>query len=295
MPRANKAGIGWSNTTKETRVLRSEYSRVRGNAWKRAQREGITRTEFRAEFPTLGDLDKTGRAAPAVLRARVQQEQAGTAERRAISTANLRNVNEARPRQVTAWERGAYSIESLKSGIHTEAELRAEYSRLRGVLRSRADRIEASEEFTARTIPYNMRPGRYKPLSEIPRGPEGQRALIYGLRELAAAVESPMSSLTGLRGIREKSLETLRGHGYTFVNKENYEQFGRFMELARIMGMNRLYDSKRVAKQYQQYRENQLTETEMLDRFQEWVDQQPAVKQVNKIPVSSQRTRRALT
>lgn len=294
MARSN-AGIGWSRTESATREIRREYSKVRGNAWKRAQREGISRTEFRAEFPTLKDLDKTGRAAPAVLRVRVQQEQAGAAERRAASIANLRNVNEARPRQVTAWERGAYSIESLKSGIHSEAELRAEYSRLRSVLRARAGRIEASEEFTGRTIPYNMRLDRYKPLSEIPRGPEGQRALIFGLRELATAVESPMSSLTGLRGIRKKSLETLKEHGYTFVNKENYEQFGRFMELARVMGMNRIYDSKRVAEQYKGYKAEKLTETEMLDRFQAWVDQQPAAKKASQYPVSSQRARSALS
>ena len=228
------------------------------------------------------------------MRARVEQEKAGAPERRAASTANLRNVGEARPRKVTAWERGAYSITSLKSLEHTEEELRAEYGRLRGVLKARAGRIEASEEFSGRTIPYNMRIDRYKPLSEIPKGKEGQRALIYGLRELAAAVESPMSSLTGLRGVREKSLETFREHGYTFVNKENYEQFGRFMELARIMGMNRLYDSKRVAEQYRGYKEEKLTETEMLDRFQAWVDQQPAARQVSQIPVSSQQTRRAL-
>ena len=295
MARKNNAGIGWSNTTKETRVLRSEYSRVRGNAWKRAQREGLTRTEFRADFPTLKDLDKTGRAAPAILRARVQQEQAGAAERRAVSTANLRNVSATRLPSVTAWERGAYSIESLRAGIHTEKEMRAEYGRLRSILASRARRIEESGEFEYRIVPYNMKLDRYKKLSEIPKGPEGQRALIYGLRELAAAVESPLSSITGLREARKQSLETLYEHGYKFVTKENYEQFARFMELARVMGMNRLYDSKRVAEQYKEYKEQKLTETEMLDRFQAWVDQQPAAKQVNNIPVSSHRTRRALS
>lgn len=289
-----KAGIGSARFGSATREIRQEYRRVRGNAWKRAQRAGVTREQFRAEFPTIKDLEKSGRASQSILRARVEQEKAGTPERRAASTANLRNVGEARPAQVTAWERGAYSIESLKSGIHSEAELRAEYSRLRGVLRARAGRIEASEEFTGRTIPYNMRLDRYKSLTEIPRGPEGQRALIYGLRELAAAVESPMSSLTGLRGVREKSLETFREHGYTFVNKENYEQFGRFMELARVMGMNRLYDSKRVAEQYRGYKEQKLTETEMLDRFQTWINEQPAARQVNQIPVSSNRVRRSL-
>lgn len=290
----NNAGIGWSRTEAATREIRREYSKVRGNAWKRAQREGISRTEFRAEFPTLKDLDKTGRAAPAILRARVQQEQAGAAERRAASIANLRNVSATRLPSVTAWERGAYSIESLRAGIHTEQEMRAEYGRLRSILAARARRIEASGEFEYRIVPYNMKLDRYKKLSEIPRGPEGQRALIYGLRELAAAVESPLSSVTGLREARKQSLETLHEHKYTFVTEENYEQFGRFMELARIMGMNRLYDSKRVAGQYKGYKEEKLTETEMLDRFQEWVNQQPAAKQVNQIPVSSKRARRSI-
>lgn len=290
MPRRNKAGIG----SARLKAARGEYRRVRGNAWKRAQRAGQTRAEFRADFPTLADLDKSGRGSLAIIEARVEQEKAGAAERRATSTANLKNVGETRTRQATAWERGSYSIESLKSGIHTEKEMREEYGRLRSILRSRAQRIEESGEFTGRTIPYNMRLDRYKSLSEIPKGEEGQRALIYGLRELAAAVESPMSSLTGLRGVREKSLETLREHGYTFVNKENYEQFGRFMELARVMGMNRIYDSKRVAEQYKGYKAERLTETEMLDRFQAWVDQQPAAQQVNQIPVSSQRARRSL-
>lgn len=294
MSRSNKASIGWSRTDPATRELRQEYSKVRGNAWKRARRAGQTRAEFRAEFPTLKDLDKTGRAAPAVLRARVQQEKAGAPARRAASTANLRYVGETKLPQATSWEKGAYTIESLKSGIHTEKELRAEYSRLRQILKGRAERVEASGEFTGRTIPYNMRIERYKPLSEIPKGAEGERSLIFGLHELAAAVESPMSSLTGLRNVRKQALETLQEHGYKFVTSENFEQFGRFMELARIMGMNRLYDSKRVAGQYREYTENQLTETEMLDRFQEWVDQQPAVQQVNQIPVSSERARRSI-
>jgi hypothetical protein len=66
------------------------------------------------------------------------------------------------------------------------------------------------------------------------------------------------------------------------------------MELARVMGMNRIYDSKRVAEQYKGYKAEKLTETEMLDWFQAWVDQQPAAQQVNQIPVSSERARRSI-
>lgn len=294
MPKA-KAGIGSARFGSASREIRQEYRKVRGNAWKRAQRAGVTREQFRAEFPTIKDLEKTGRASQAVIQARVEQEKAGAPERRAASTANLKNVGATKLPQVTAWERGAYSIESLRAGIHSEKEMRAEYGRLRQVLAGRAKRIQEGGEFEYRVVPYNMKLERYKKLSEIPRGPEGQRALIYGLRELAAAVESPLSSITGLREARKQSLETLHEHGYKFVTKENYEQFGRFMELARIMGMNRLYDSKRVAEQYRGYKEEKLTETEMLDRFQAWVDQQPAAKQVNQIPVSSTRVRRSLT
>lgn len=290
MPRNNKAGIG----SARMKAARGEYRRVRGNAWKRAQRAGMSRAQFRADFPTLADLDKSGRGSLAIIEARVQQEKAGAPARREASTANLKNQTAASIKSPLSWERGGYTIESLKSGIYTEKEKRAEYSRLLNILKGRAKRIEESGEFTGRSIPYNMRVDRYKNLSEIPKGAEGERALIYGLRELAAAVESPMSSLTGLRGVRKSALETLREHGYTFVTKENYEQFGRFMELARIMGMNRLYDSKRVAGQYREYVENQLTETEMLDRFQEWVDQQSAAQQVNQIPVSSERARRSI-
>ena len=290
MPRRNKAGIG----SARMKAARGEYRRVRGNAWKRAQRAGQTRAEFRADFPTLADLDKSGRGSLAIIEARVQQEKAGAPARREASTANLKNQTADTSRSSLAWEPGSYTIESLKSGLHTEKEMRAEYGRLLNMLKGRAKRIEESGEFTGMSIPYNMRVDRYKNLRDIPKGEEGQRALVYGLRELAAATESPMSKLSGLRGVRKQALETLHEHGYKFVTEENYEQFGRFMELARIMGMNRLYDSKRVANQYRQYLEEQLTETEMLDRFQEWVDQQPAAQQVNQIPVSSERARRSI-
>ena len=290
MPRRNKAGIG----SARMKAARGEYRRVRWNAWKRAQRAGQTRAEFRADFPTLADLDKSGRGSLAIIEARVQQEKAGAPARGEASTANLKNQTAADIKSPLSWEPGAYSIESLRAGVHSEKEMRAEYGRLLKILKGRAQRIEASGEFEYRLAPYNMRLERYITLSEIPKGPEGERSLIYGLRELAWAAESPMSSLTGLRAMQKTSLETLHEHGYKFVTPENFEQFARFMELARIMGMNRLYDSKRVAEEYKSYKKNQLTETEMLDRFQEWVDQQPAAKQASQYPVSSERARRSI-
>lgn len=133
-----------------------------------------------------------------------------------------------------------YNPQALR--LVPEAELRAEYSRLRAIANKRLAAF-ARSEFRETQI-YQVNAGRFVPLAELPN----RTALIYRLSSLGHFVASQYGSVTGQRRIRAATLETLHERGYTFVNRQNYLAFGRFMEWARENKLDEIYDSERIAE-----------------------------------------------
>lgn len=139
--------------------------------------------------------------------------------------------------------RGAYAVESLESGQFSEHEIRKEYSRLRDIMRKRTQRLEASEEWrhiSRESTPASLNYENYPSLREL----KSQRDVIEKLRDLAQAIESPLSTITGLQQVRARSLESLHEtypETAEFVTEETYREFGEFMELVRTTVGNRKY------------------------------------------------------
>lgn len=116
---------------------------------------------------------------------------------------------------------GWYDVTTLKS----EKEMRTEYARLREVARKRLSRMEDTP--AERSQAYRMNRMRFeKPQSQIESvGELGRR-----LSDLARFINAKSSTVTGQREIRNKSIQTLREHGYEFINEKNIYEFGEFME-----------------------------------------------------------------
>lgn len=191
----------------------------------------------------------------------------------------------AKRKTTLARERGQYSIENLRTQW-TDKELRREYSRLRSILKKRMERLEASEEFGftrgKKDVLFDME--RYKPLKEMSR-----EELLIKMRDLAAAVESPYSTLTGRRDVMEKTLKTLHEHNYTFITEENYADFINWMDMLADVSKGRQYDSERVMDIIQKAESGEITARQMRREFINYIKSLPQVKQAAQIPKRGQR------
>lgn len=121
----------------------------------------------------------------------------------------------------------AYQPQAL-SEAYSEKELRKEYSRLRSVAQKRLKNFEGTE-WTDTTV-YRYNKGRYVTLKNI----KNKQELVHLLSDVARFLTAEAGSVTGLKEIRKKALETWHAKpGYDWLNEGNYMAFTRFLEFAR--------------------------------------------------------------
>lgn len=136
----------------------------------------------------------------------------------------------------------AYYPEALRSGTLTPAEMRSHYSYLRQIANKRLKNFVGSEFEDAQSYIKNV--GKFVPLSEI----NNERELMFKLYEVNKFVRARSSSVTGLKRIRNETIETFHDRGFTWINKKNIKQFGDYMEYMRAKYGARQFDSERAAE-----------------------------------------------
>ena len=124
--------------------------------------------------------------------------------------------------------RSAYAPVTLVEE-HTDAEIRAEYKRMRENLRRNTRRIERSGEFTGTQIVREL--DRFEPVSHLSDLTTDQMAM--KLADLESIMSANTSTLTGLRRQHSEAIETLRDRGYTGITEANYGDFYRYLEATR--------------------------------------------------------------
>ena len=108
-------------------------------------------------------------------------------------------------------------------------ELRKEYTRLRDIAEKRLKTMKKSEFRTS--IAYQLNANKYKKL----RNMRSEKEMISLLSDLSKFVSARSSKVTGQRAIIKDRLSTLHENGYTFVNRENLAEFGRFMNYIKAL------------------------------------------------------------
>ena len=136
----------------------------------------------------------------------------------------------------------AYYPEALRSGTLTPEEMRSHYSYLRKIANKRLQRFVGSEFEDAQS--YIKNAGKFVPLSEI----NNERELMFKLYEVNKFVRARSSSVTGLRQIRNETIETFHDRGFTWVNRNNIKQFGEYLEYMRAKYGAKQFDSERAAE-----------------------------------------------
>lgn len=186
------------------------------------------------------------------------------------------------PKDIFKFNRFSYTPEGAKQ--LTDRNLREEYSRLRSIAVKRLQRLGNSEWND--TDLYLRSKNKFKKLKDI----KNERELRYLFSDLHYFLESPRSSVTGLDKIRKQSLDTLHQHGYDFVTKKNFRDFGRFMEWAREHAQAYMYDSDQVAKAYNELAvKRNLSQQEIESAFRAWSRRERKLQKIrNMNPRTSQ-------
>ena len=135
----------------------------------------------------------------------------------------------------------AYYPEALKSGTLTPQEMRSHYSYLRHVANRRLQRFVGSEFEDAQSYIKNV--GKFVPLSEI----NNERELMFKLYDVNKFVLARSSTVSGLKQIRNETIDAFHDRGFTWINKNNIKQFSDYMEYLRTKYGAKQFDSERAA------------------------------------------------
>lgn len=158
---------------------------------------------------------------------------------------------------------------TLSKGV-SSSELRAEYKRLRDVARHRLRSFETSEGGYWKGSESHMQ------LKEAYQGGAmrglSDEEIAMKLSDLSRMLSYYQSSVSTLRAQRDQALESLQQSGYAFVTKENYKDFGEFMQEYREKKLDRIYDSGDAAETYRVIRDKGLTLKSIRRDFEFWIE-----------------------
>lgn len=118
-----------------------------------------------------------------------------------------------------------YTLEALRNPeMWTNKDVRAEYSRLRQIAMKRLETL-GKYEITRNSQTYKRNINKYKPLTGMTTG---ETKLL--LHDLARFIGAKRGTYSGFMRARQKAIETLQEHDYSFINEENFENFADFMD-----------------------------------------------------------------
>lgn len=162
-------------------------------------------------------------------------------------------------------------------------EKRREYMKLRKIANQRLKGFEGTSYTKSQTYLKNV--GKYVPQSQI-----SDRDIKYMLYEVAKFVDAKSSSISGIRDIERRTIETAHDRGLTWLNKGNLQSFGQFMEECRAKGYARLYGSERCAELFGTASKKGLDPAEVQKDFGYWMESQEALENAPKFRNKEMRT-----
>lgn len=154
----------------------------------------------------------------------------------------------------------------------TEKEMRKEYSRLRKVANGRLRTLKNSV--------WGERSNNWRDYAgEFPSGRGRSRAEIaHRLSTAYYFLSLKTGTVTGLREIRDKFLETMHDTGYTWVNKDNYYDFIEFMDTVKSYYDTVTYDSDRAVDVFDVMTDAGFSADDLKDDFDWWFENYRKIK-----------------
>ena len=154
----------------------------------------------------------------------------------------------------------------------TEKEMRKEYSRLRKVASGRLRTLENSE-WGKHSVTWRDYVG------EFPAGRGRSKAEIaHRLSTAYYFLSLKTSTVSGIREIRDKFLETMHDEGYTWVNKDNYYDFIEFMDTVKSYYDTVTYDSDRAVDVFDVMTDAGFSADDLKNDFDWWFENYRKIK-----------------
>ena len=113
-----------------------------------------------------------------------------------------------------------YNVE-ISSQRMTPAEARAEYNRLRNIANKRLWNLQKSAYKEFDVVTENV--GKFIGPTKLT-----ESELYRNLQDVARFVSSSATSVTGIKSMLRKEVQTLQKHGYSYVNMSNILEFREF-------------------------------------------------------------------
>lgn len=206
---------------------------------------------------------------------------------REYTAQELKQYEKVDPSKALAWDRENYQVTKIQSLIRTAEgakKARAEYTRLRDIAQKRIKRLSTSEWNDTEFFKTNQR--GFAKLREM-----NSADFAFEFNRLSRFVASRQSTILSLEEIRERSIKTLRYNNYSFVNKENYKNFGGFMQTVKELYMvKNIPNSDQVAELYNELNRGGIDWQDIFKElegrpgitteqaFQWWVDRRNSIK-----------------
>ena len=167
------------------------------------------------------------------------------------------------------YEKEFYNPAALRDFMkeHGSKDIRKEYTRLRDISQKRLKRMSGT--MWARTQSYKRNVNHYPKLKDI----QSDSELAARLSDLSRFITADTGSVSGLNAQMEKALKTLHspGHDYNFVTKENFLDFGEFMEEYRFQKLDEIYDSGEAYDTFHAVESHRVDPTKLQEDFEFWL------------------------
>ena len=166
-----------------------------------------------------------------------------------------------------SYEPEFYSPSNIRTYIKENGagDIRKEYTRLRDISQKRLKRMGAT--MWARTQTYKRNVNHYPLLKDI----KSEAELASRLSDLSRFISRKTGSVAGMEAQMKKALKTLHENQYNFVTRENYLDFGEFMEEYRFQKLDEQYDSGDAAETYNLLEQHRIDPTKVKEDFEFWL------------------------
>ena len=169
----------------------------------------------------------------------------------------------ARDYDLLKFQIGQLGPQMIRAHAITDAQLRAEYSRLRSVANKRIKRMEGHPEAQET---YAEHAGGFPKVKGMSRSD-----LVYALADVSRFLTADRGSLSGIRKTNEKIVESLKRKGIN-VPKSQLAKFGSFMNaMKKALGINRGdYASQQIAELWNElFQKGKISQSKFEKRVKE--------------------------
>lgn len=196
-------------------------------------------------------------------------------------------------KSVLNYPRDYYTVSTLElADVLTNKEMRAEYTRLRSIAQKRLENLRRAGFTDDNFYRYNAE--RYVPLADI----KNEKQLMQKLSDIARFLSSGKSIVRERKRKTVEILERMHENGLNFVNEDNLQRFGEFMEAFRQEKLDYLYSSDQAADLFKLSIEKRISVDALQKNFEEFLGEEERISKIKRRksskPMSASELRRRL-